>query len=60
MMDHMQLIWKLFVKFFINVGPSLSKKIPPQNSSPDNYIKTKKLYILCILNLLLNLKLQNW
>ena len=30
--------------FFINVGPSLSKKIPPQNSSPDDYIKTKAVY----------------
>ena len=27
--------------FLINVDPSLSKKIPSQNSSPDNYIKTK-------------------
>ena len=32
--------------FFINVGPSLSKKILPQNSSPDNYIKTKAVYSL--------------
>ena len=28
------------------MGPSLSKKIPPQNSSPDDYIKTKALYSL--------------
>ena len=27
--------------FFINVGPSLSDKIPVQNCSPDQYIKMK-------------------
>ena len=28
------------------MGPSLSKKIQPQNSSPDDYIKTKAVYYL--------------
>ena len=32
--------------FFINVGPSLSNKITPQNSSPDDYIKIKAVYSL--------------
>ena len=32
--------------FFINVGPSLSKKIPMQNCSPDQYIKMKAVYSL--------------
>ena len=32
--------------FFINVGPSLSKKIPMQNCSPDQYIKMKSVYSL--------------
>ena len=32
--------------FFINVGPSLSKKIPVQNCSPDKYIKKKTIFSL--------------
>ena len=32
--------------FFINVGPSLSKKIPVQNCSPDQYIKKKTIFSL--------------
>ena len=43
---YMKIICEKFNDFFINVGPSLSKKIPPQNSSPDDYIKTKVIYSL--------------
>ena len=42
----MKIICEKFNDFFINVGPSWSKKIPPQNSSPDDYIKTKAVYSL--------------
>ena len=42
----MKIICEKFNDFFINVGPSLSKKIPPQISSPDDYIKTKAVYSL--------------
>ena len=42
----MKIICEKFNDFFINVGPTLSKKIPPQNSSPDDYIKTKAIYSL--------------
>ena len=42
----MKIICEKFNDFFINVGPSLSKQIPPQNSSPDDYIKTKAVYSL--------------
>ena len=35
-----------FNDFFINVGPSLSKKIPNQNCSPDQFIKMKAVYSL--------------
>ena len=31
--------------FFINVGPSLSNRIPVQNCSPDQYIKKKMIFL---------------
>ena len=37
----MKIISEKFNDFFINVGPPLSKKIPIQNCSPDQYIKMK-------------------
>ena len=42
----MKIICEKFNDFFINVGPSLSKKIPMQNCSPDQYIKMKAVYSL--------------
>ena len=40
----MKLICNKFNEFFINVGPSLSKKIPTQNTMPIDYIKNKAIY----------------
>ena len=42
----MKIICEKFNEFFINVGPSLSKKIPVQNCSPDQYIKKKTIFSL--------------
>ena len=42
----MKLICNKFNEFFINVGPSLSKKIPTQNTVPSEYIKNKAVYSL--------------
>ena len=42
----MKIICEKFNDFFINVGPSLSKKIPVQNCSPDQYIKKKTIFSL--------------
>ena len=40
----MKLICNKFNEFFINVGPSLSTKIPTQNTMPIDYIKNKAIY----------------
>ena len=42
----MKLICNKFNESFINVGPSLSKKIPTQNTVPTEYIKNKAVYSL--------------
>ena len=42
----MKIICEKFNDFFINVGPSLSKKIPNRNCSPDQFIKMKAVYSL--------------
>ena len=42
----MKIICEKFNDFFINVGPSLSKKIPMQKCSLDQYIKMKAVYSL--------------
>ena len=44
----MKIICEKFNDFFINVGPYLSKKIPNQNCSPDQFIKLKAVYSLYI------------
>ena len=56
-MDWIQIKWRIIYKwyendlrriqyFFLNVGQSLSKQIPPENFSPDTYIKTTVVYSL--------------
>ena len=40
----MKLICNKFNEFFVNVGPSLSKKIPTQNTMPIDYIKNRAIY----------------
>ena len=42
----MKIVCEKFNDFFINVGPSLSKKIPNQNCRPDQFIKMKSVYSL--------------
>ena len=42
----MKIVCEKFNDFFINVGPSLSNKIPNQNCSPDQFIKMKSVYSL--------------
>ena len=54
-----QTISNKFNDFFINVGPTLSRKIPKQNVLPEHYMKLT-LWIACILNLYLNRKFLNW
>ena len=40
----MKLIYNKFNEFFINVGQSLSEKIPTQNAMPIDYIENKAIY----------------
>ena len=42
----MKIISNKFNDFFINVGPSLSRKIPNQVSTPESFMKSKALYSL--------------
>ena len=42
----MKIISNIFNDFFINVGPSLSRKIPNQVSTPESFMKPKALYSL--------------
>ena len=39
-----QLISERFNEFFVGIGPSLAKKIPPQNVSPSKFMGAKELH----------------
>ena len=41
MIDNQQTIAEKFNEFFINIGPTLAKKIKKQDISPNSYLKNK-------------------
>ena len=54
----MKIISNKFNDFFINVGPSLSRKIPNQVSTPESFMKSNALTV-CIWNPLVKVKSTN-